>query len=200
MDDDEKAALARQGMNVVNLAKPGAIAERVKGSVKDAAGNAALRGIAALGRLAGKTPERSPARAIAVAAVDVNIPFDHWNAGEAADFDQRLAAFARSPRLAAEAMPSVETLQEPSAHLSELRRSFPPEAQKLALLIFNCVDLLEELADDVEGSPPSPAELERKEQLLTRIADLIEPKAGEALSSFVAHVVALSREARSEAR
>ena len=80
--------------------------------------------------------------------------------------------------------------------LEALRRSFPEDARKFAMLIFNCVDLLEELADDVEGNPPDVPDLERKERMLTRISELLQPQAGPALTSFVAHIVELSRRSR----
>lgn len=193
MDDDEKAALARQGLKAVELAKPGEISRRVTGSVKDAAGGAVLRGMAALGRLAGGSPDRSPGRAAAVTAVDFNRTYQHWNVDDAAEFDERL-------RTAAAQQASAVTAgdDDGGAHLEELRRSFPAASRQLAMLIFNCVDLLEELADDAEGNPAAAPELERKERLLTRIAELIEPQAGVALTSFVAHVVDLSRRSRGE--
>ena len=79
-----------------------------------------------------------------------------------------------------------------SGDLASLRRSFPEPARELALLIFKCVDLLDELASD--GAPaPEAAELSRREALLGRIAALIAPKADGALLAFVDHVIALSR-------
>lgn len=189
MDDDEKADLARQGMRAVELAEPGALTQKVKGSVADAAESAALRGLAALGRLSGK--ERSPARARAVAAVDISSSLDAFDADDATAFEARVRrAAARSAQ--ADAARQMD--------LDELRRSFPEPSRELALLVFNCVDLLEDLSDDAEGQPPSPAELARKERLLGRIAELLRPRAGEALLSFVEHVVEISRRHRSGSR
>jgi len=85
------------------------------------------------------------------------------------------------------------------AHLANLRRTFPEPARELALLVFNCMDLLEELSNDEVGRrPASAAELERKEQLLLRLSELLAPNAEEALSSFVEHVVAISRQYRKD--
>lgn len=180
-DEDEKAALARQGMRAAELIEPGKIAEAVKESVAEGAGDIALRTVAALGRWRG--PERSPARARAAAAV--NISFRDFDADDAASFEARV-------RQAAEDKADDDD-EARRMDLSVLRRSFPDESRELALLIFNCVDLLEELSHDAEGAPPSEAELEKKEQLLRRIAGLLSPRAGEALVSFVDHVAKISR-------
>ena len=195
MDDDDKAALARQGLKAMELLQPGKVAEKVKGSVADAASEAALRGIAAVGRLTGK--ERSPARARAVAAVDLGAALDSWDADEREDFDARVReAVARKAADPDEHGAPNEPGEAARMHLAELRRSFPEGSRELALLVFNCVDLLEDLSDDAEGAPPWTAELERKEKLLLRLAELMAPGAGAALQSFVEHVVAISRRHR----
>jgi hypothetical protein len=160
----------------------------VKGSVASAAGNAALKGLAAIGRL--RSDERSPARARAVAAVDLDPSFAAFDADDAASFEARV-------RKAAARKAEAEQ-PERRMDLAELRRSFPEPARELALLVFNCVDLLEDLSDDAEGNPASAAELERKERLLLRIAELIAPRSAEALSSFVEHVVNISRQYRKQ--
>ena len=181
MDDHDKARLAKQGIAAAELVEPGKIRERIGDTVSDAAEGAALRGLAAIGRLTGK---RSPARAKAASEVDVNRALDALDAASTDGFEARLAAAcARKER--------SEAVEE--RELANLRKSFPEPARELALLVFNCVDLLEELSEDAEGQPPSPAELVRKEKLLTRIAELIAPRADEAMLSFVSHVVALSR-------
>lgn len=182
MDDDDKADLARSGLKAVELLEPGKIADKVTGSVKEAAEGAVLRGVAAVGRLTGK--ERSPARERAVAAVDIGSALADWDRADAAEFEQRVRVAAAKKAREDEAA---------RLHLAELRRSFPPASRELALLIFNCVDLLEDLSDDAEGEPPSAAELERKEKLLLRVAELLAPRADEALRSFVEHVVSISR-------
>lgn len=180
-DEDEKAELARQGMRAAELIEPGKLGEAVKESVAEGAGTMALRTVAALGRLRGKA--RSPARARAAAAVDIS--FRDFDAHDAASFEQRVRQAA--------AQKAEEEDESRRMDLSVLRRSFPEESRELALLIFNCVDLLEDLSDDAEGDPPSLAELEKKEQLLRRIAALLAPRSAEALTSFVEHVVKISR-------
>ncbi|MBW2527414.1 MAG: hypothetical protein JRI23_24745 [Deltaproteobacteria bacterium] len=186
MDDDTKAALAKQGMRAAELVEPGKIGEKVKDSVADAAGNAALRGLAAIGRLTGK--DRSPPRARAAAAVDLNRALDAFDADDAADFEQRVRKAA--------ALKAQEEDESRKMDLDVLRRSFPDASRELALLIFNCADLLEDLSTDAEGQPPSDAELVRKEKLLERVAELLAPRSGEALLSFVHHVVRLSQRYR----
>jgi hypothetical protein len=185
MDDDDKANLARQGMKAAELLEPGKIGEKVKGSVTEAAEDVALRGIAAIGRLTGK--DRSLARARAVSAVDLGDALASWDAADAAEFEQRVHA-----ALADKAQRDDVRARQ----LSELRRSFPEPAHELALLVFNCVDLLEDLSEDAEGTPPAAAELEKKERLLSRLGELLAPNAGPALESFVAHVVSISRRHR----
>ncbi|HJL20098.1 MAG TPA: hypothetical protein RMH99_30815 [Sandaracinaceae bacterium LLY-WYZ-13_1] len=191
MDEDETERLARRGLEAAELLEPGAVRDRVRGAVSEAAGDAALKGLAAVGRLTGRSPERSPARARAAKEVDLSPTFDAWAADDLARFEARVReAAARGPR------PSVE--DEPRRlDLAELRRSFPDESRELALLVFNCVDLLEELSGDAEGTPPAPEQLARKEQLLAGLAELLAPRAEEALTSFVGHVVATSRRYRS---
>jgi len=186
MDDEEKAELARQGMRAAELVEPGAIAESVKDSIADAASSAALKGLAAIGRLGAK--DRSPARARAVQAVDIGRALDAFDADDAAAFEERVRKAA--------AHRAENEDEARGMDLAELRRSFPAESRELALLVFNCVDLLEDLSEDAEGTPASPAELEQKERLLLRIAELLAPRAGEALTSFVEHVVAQSRRHR----
>ena len=186
MDDDDKAKLAKQGMRAADLVQPGRVEERVKESVADAASSVALRGLAAVGRLTSN--DRSPARSRAVAVVDLAPSFAAFDADDAASFEQRLRR--------AVAVKAKRNVQSRRMDLADLRSSFPEASRELALLLFNCVDLLEDLSTDAEGEPASPAELERKEKLLTRIAELLAPRSGEALLSFVAHVVEISRRYR----
>lgn len=186
MDDDEKAELARQGMRAVDLAEPGALGAEIRQRVRGAAADAALGGLARLGRLRG-TP-RSPGRARAAEAVDLAPSFADFDRDDAASFEQRLH------QAAAEKASRDETARE--TELAAMRRSFPEPARELALLVFNCVDLIEDLADDAEGQPPPAAEHERKERLLRRIAELVAPSAGAQLLAFVDHVIELSRRDR----
>jgi len=188
MGDDDDVRLAKRGLKAAELLEPGAIRERVKESVSDAAGEAALKGIAAVGRLTGRSPERSPARQRAAAEVDIGPDLDAFVRDDLARFEARVKQAAA--KKARERPPAEDDRR---LDLAELRRSFPPPSRELALLLFNCVDLLEELSADAEGRPPTAAELERKEQLLVRIGELLAPRASEALASFVAHVVETSR-------
>lgn len=185
MDDDEKGKLAREALGAAELLEPGKIGEKVRGAVKGAAAETALAGIAAIGSLTGKA--RSPARQRALAAVDIGSALAEWDRADGADFERRLREAAERKERDDEAA---------RMHLAELRRSFPAGSRELALLVFNCADLLEDLSDDAEGVPEPAADLARKEALLLRIAELLAPRAGEALVSFVEHVVAVSRRAR----
>lgn len=192
MGHDDEESLARQGLRAAELLEPGELKERVEGSVSEAAGKAALKGIAAIGRLTGRSPERSPARARAAAEVDVGRALDAMTADDLAEFERRVREAAARKKV-----------EVPEAHrerldLAALRRSFPDEARELALLVFNCVDLLEELSGDAEGNPPSGEELAKKEELLTRIAELVAPRAEESLLAFVRHVVETSRRYRTD--
>lgn len=193
MDDQEKARLARQGLEAAELLEPGAVKDRIKSRVSDAASDAALKGLAAIGRFAGgRERDRSPARARAATAVDVNRALDAMDAQELASFEERLHAAAERQ---AEAQRQE---QDRRMDLDVLRRSFPASSRELALLVFNCVDLMEDVSQDAEGRPPTHAELVRKEQLLTKIAALLAPNAGEALQGFVEHVVRISQHYRRE--
>lgn len=193
MDEQEKARLARQGLEAAELLEPGAVKERIKTRVSDAASDAALEGLAAIGRFAGgRERDRSPARARAASAVDVNRALEAMDAEEMRGFEERLRDATRR-----------KAEEDAKAHgramdLDVMRRSFPEPARELALLIFNCVDLMEDVSRDAEGRPPTHAELIRKEQLLAKIAVLLKPNAGEALESFVEHVVRLSQVYRDE--
>ena len=185
---DDTEELARRGLDAAELLEPGKIKERMKESVAEAAGDAALKGLAAIGRLTGKSPRRSPARQRAAAEVDIGRALDAFTADDLARFEERVREAAKKKK--------DEKDEGKRADLAELRRSFPPESAELALLLFNCIDLLEELSGDAEGSPPGGAELARKEELLLRISELLAPRAEGALRSFVQHVVETSRRYR----
>ncbi|MFO0548538.1 MAG: hypothetical protein U0271_09135 [Polyangiaceae bacterium] len=211
MDDKDKAALAKRGLKAMDLTKSGEISKRVKSSVKETAGNVALRGLAVFGK---KESEREAAAPL----TDTGPSFESFDRGELGGFDRRLEqafnrpaetwakdeldeALAASP---AERKSSPKSSRSPESSrsrkrasapsLAELRRSFPQESRQLAQLVFSCTDLLEEIARGDRST--SVAELERREQMLARIAELLEPKASSALVSFVAHTVKLSKGAR----
>lgn len=109
-------------------------------------------------------------------------------------FDRRLAA-ASTP-VAAPALPQRESNR---VTIDDLRSSFPEESREFAVLIFACMELIDAVcAPSQGGETPSSADLARKEALLAKVAALLEPRAGEALQSFVAHIVATSRRARGQ--
>jgi len=108
-----------------------------------------------------------------------------------ASFDRRLAS-AAATRAGAD-----RRREELRRTLGELRSNFPQESRELAVLVFSCMELIEAWnAYAHGGAAPSPAELARKEALLAKVAALLEPRAGEALQSFVTHIVTMSRNAR----
>lgn len=196
MDDDERARIARQGLDAMERVDPGAIRERVEGAARKAAGDAVLSGVAAVGRLTGSAPRR-PRTGPTNEMVEQTLAA--MEARNVAEFDHRLASAVERAREAPVA-PRVEARDDPwldaeeLRELARLRRSFPPEARELATLVFACADMLEDLAE--RDQPPSPDELAKKEALVARIGELLAPRAGDALTHFVAHVVELSRRHR----
>lgn len=187
MSDDDEAYLARQGLNLlerVEKVSPAAAVEKVKDAAAETAKDAVLGGMAFINEITGgrEDPKFRPS----AAAVDA--AHARLDAASVAEYDERLR------RAASRYMRAKEAGQvHPAAELARLRRSFPAEAKELATLLFACADLLEDLAEEV---PPSAAELAKKEALLGRIAELLEPRAQVALASFVGHVTALSRARR----
>jgi hypothetical protein len=195
MDDDEKADLARQGLDLVERledVRPDAIKARVGEAAKQAAGDAVL----AVARIAGAAPRPRTGPSAEV----VERTLAAMEARNVAEFDQRLveavkAARSREPEPAAapeEAEPSLDSHE--LRELARLRRSFTGEARELAILVFACADLLEDLAE--RDHPPTAESLAKKEVLVTRIAELLAPRAGTALMAFVAQVTELSRARR----
>lgn len=192
MSDDE-AHLARKGLRLMERAEqvsPAAAVERVKDAAAETAKGAVLGGLALLDGLTGGTDE--PALRPSAAAVDA--AHARLDAARDAEYDERLrraaSRYARTKEARAE---EARAAHDPAAELARLRRSFPPEAKELATLLFACADLLEDLAEEV---PPPAAELAKKEALLSRIAELLAPRAGSALAAFADHVTALSRARR----
>lgn len=188
MSDDDEAHLARQGLRLVERVEqvsPSAAVEKVKDAAADTAKGAVLGGMAFLNDLTGG----SEAQEIRPSAAAVDAMHARLDAASVAEYDERLKRAASRYMRAKEA----GQLHDPAAELARLRRSFPPEAKELATLLFACVDLLEDLAEE---TPPPAAELAKKEVLLGRIAELLEPRAADALAAFVGHVTALSRSRR----
>lgn len=198
MNDDEKADIARGGLALLDKAEslsPEALRARLGEAAADGAKNAVLSGVRALSDLtgtsvAGMAPKRPR---VGPSAEAVERTLEALEAASAAEFDARLSeAATRAQERAVEADQDIDAME--AAALARLRRSFPSASKELAILLFACVDLLEDLAEI--DTPPSPAELAKKELLIARIGALLAPRAETALSSFVGHVVALSRERR----
>lgn len=197
MDDDERARIARQGLDVLERADPGAVVARVDQAARKAAGDAVLGGIAAISRLTGAAPRR-PRTGPSDETVERTLAA--MEARSVAAFDERLAEAVQragdAPAPPAEATAAAEPFLDTAElrELARLRRSFPPEARELAILVFACSDLLEDLAE--RDQPPTAEELAKKEILIARIGALLAPRAGAALTSFVEHVTELSRRHR----
>lgn len=187
MDDDDRAEIARQGLDLIEGADPEALREQLSDAAKRAAKDAVLGGLDAVNRLAGK--KRAPTRT-GPSAEAVERTLAAMEARSVAAFDERLAEAAARARQS-----EREEAEERASDLASLKRSFPAASRELAILVFACVDLLEDLADDER--PPSSEELARKEALIARIGALLAPRAEVALTSFVSHVTELSRRHRS---
>lgn len=199
MDDDERVRIARQGLDVIERLEqvdPEALRARVDQTARRAAGDAVLGGIGAIARLTGTAPRRPRT---GPSAETVERTLAAMEARGVAAFDQQLADAVQRAREGArdaaapdDPVPSLDTAE--LRELARLRRSFPAEARELAILVFACADLLEDLAE--RDHPPPADELARKEVLIARIGALLAPRAGEALGSFVGHVAELSRRHR----
>jgi hypothetical protein len=186
MADDEKARLARKGLDLVDAADPKKIKSRIQESAKDAAAEVVSQGVELFEDLTGNDDERRPP-----SPTNVNIAeaLGAMDARTLESFDQRLRA--------AEADTTQQDRSALRKDLANVRRSFPEESKELAVLVFSCVDLLRDLQASAAGAKElAPEDLVRREALLTRIAALLSPNAGKALTSFVDHVVQLSRRTR----
>jgi hypothetical protein len=154
-----------------------------------------LASVAAVARVTGA---KSPRPRTGPSAETVERTLAALEARNVAEFDERLVAAVRTAESRSAELPDPPT--DPSLdraelrELARLRRSFPPEARELAILVFACADLLEDLAE--RDHPPRAEDLAKKESLVQRIAELLAPRAGPALQSFVAHVTELSRRHR----
>jgi hypothetical protein len=190
MDDDEKAELARRGLSLLEQAEqvsPEKLRERVSEAANEAAHAAVLGGVRKLAQLTGAQPRRPR---VGPSADAVERTLARMEAESTAEFDAALRdAATRVARPSATPDDDVEASE--AAALAQLRRSFPAESKELAILLFACVDVLEDLAEI--DDPPTHAELARKEHLIARIGALLAPRAETALRSFVLHVVALSQ-------
>jgi hypothetical protein len=189
MDDDEKAEIARRGLDLIERAgeAPAALRDKIGQAARGAAEDAVLGGVRAITNLAGGAPKRR----VGPSPEAVEKMLARMEAESTAQFDAELrSAVAR----AVEHEHDVEASEAEA--LARLRRSFPAESKELAVLLFACVDLLEDLAEI--DDPPTHEALAKKEALLARIGDLLAPRAESALRSFVAHVVELSRAHRAK--
>lgn len=185
MDEDEKVRLARKGLGLIDAADPKKIRTNIKESAKEAASEAVLDGVRTVARWTGGNDTPSGPRE----EIDLNPAMESMQASSFESFDARLKAAQADPKQRERAALRRE--------LRGVRRSFPEESKELAVLVFACVDLLGDLQASAAGTKPLAAEdLKRREQLLGRIATLLTPRAGEALTSFVDHVVELSRRTR----
>jgi hypothetical protein len=187
MKDEKKARLARRGVKLLDDASPDKLKDKLGESAKQAAEDVVLGGIELLGSLTGerhehRMQEREAARA-AFAERQVERALDAIDDQSAESFEKRLVAAARA---------KADRSASKHATLATLRKSFPEESREFAVLVFACADLLEDLAEETQAKD----ELARREQLLVRVTSLLAPHAGEALKSFVSHIVALSRSAR----
>jgi hypothetical protein len=191
MDEDEKAEIARRGVALIERAEqasPAALTERLGEAAKEAAHDAVLGGVRAITNLAGGGSRRPR---VGPSAEAVERTLARMEAESTAQFDAELReAASRAARH------QVDIEASEAEALGQLRRSFPAASKELAVLLFACVDVLEDLAEI--DDPPTDAELARKEQLLARIGELLAPRAEPALRSFVSHVVTLSRTHRAK--
>ncbi|MBX7196132.1 MAG: hypothetical protein K1X94_29015 [Sandaracinaceae bacterium] len=197
MDDDEKADIARRGLGLIERAEQTSVEglkEAALEGARERAQRAVLGGVRAVAELTGTAPKRPR---VGPSAEAIEHTLARMEAESTAAFDAELRASVGAARAREEERErDVEAAE--AAALATLRRSFPAESKELALLLFACVDVLEDLAEI--DDPPSAAELARKEALLSRIGELLAPRAEPALRSFVDHVVSLSRARRGPAR
>jgi hypothetical protein len=190
MDDDEKADIARRGIALIDRAgevSPERLRERAGQAVRGAAEEAVLEGVRKIASLTGSAPKR-PRVGPSPEAVEHMLA--RMEAESTAQFDAELRhAVQKSAQV-------VDVEAGEAANLDRLRHSFPAESKELAVLLFACVDLLEDLAEI--DDPPTHEALAKKERLLARIGALLAPRAETALASFVAHVVGLSQAYRAK--
>lgn len=188
---DKKSRLARRGVELIDAASPDKIREKLQETVSDAATGVVLDAVQAL---TGEEHDPQP-RALEAAIAERRL------SGAMADLDDHgKESFDRRLAAAASASSEADRAREPVRRtIGELRRTFPEESREFAVLIFSCMELIEAWTEYAQGgAAPSQAEIARKEALLTKVAALLEPRAAEALQSFVTHIVATSRKAREQ--
>lgn len=186
MADDEKARLARKGLDLIDAADPKKIKSRIQESTKDAAAEVVSQGVEIFEDFTGDGNDRSSHTPTNVNITEALAALDTRTLES---FDERLRA--------AEADTTQQDRSALRKDLANVRRSFPEESKELAVLVFSCVDLLRDLQASAAGAKAlAPEDLARREALLARIAALLSPNAGKALTSFVDHVVQLSRRTR----
>ena len=183
MADDDKARLARKGLDLIDAANPKNVRKSLQNSAQEAASEAVLEGVRTVARWTGDKPPTAAPRE----EVDLSNAMASMQDSSFESFDARLRAAQADPHMQARA-----TLQK---ELRNVRRSFPEPSKELAVLVFACVDLLTDL-QDADGNALSTDDLKRRELLLGRITKLLAPNAGEALTSFVDHVIELSQRSR----
>ncbi len=185
MDDDERAALAKRGLKLIQKAEnvsAGSLQKSAKQAVENAAVDAVL---GVVRRVSGPEAPAAPRTPTGPTNEELDQTLADMEMESARDFDRQLARAA----LQAQHNEAIER-----AELDALRRSFPPPSRELAALLFASVDLLHDVVE--RDHPPTEEHLAKREELLLKIEALLHPRAGAALESFVQHVVALSKKRR----
>jgi hypothetical protein len=183
MDQDDKAKLGRQALNATELLDPGVAKHRAQSAIKRGTGKLALRGLAALGRDGKDQAVEYDAKG----AAEVAAQFAAIEAADTAEFEKKLAQAQNKPE-----EPKGRASNQPPS-MAALRASFPEESTQFARLIFQCMELLDDVAHTSETADVQNPETRRREDLLLRVASLLRQDAGGALERFVNHVVFLSR-------
>jgi hypothetical protein len=184
MDDDERAALAKRSLELIRKAEK-LNASSIQKSAQDAVENAARDAVlGVVRRVAGPGAPPPPPRP-GPTNEELDETLADMEAESTRNFDRALAKAA----VQAQENDAVER-----AELEAIRRSFPPASRELAALVFGAMDLLHDVVE--RDHPPTEEHLRKREELLGRIEALLRPRAGAALESFVAHVIAASAERR----
>jgi len=187
MDNDDKVKRGREAIHATELLEPGVAKDRVKSAIKRTSGNLALRGLAAIGRIGKSDSESEPAQYDARGAAEVAAQFAAIEADNRAEFEQKL-------QNARQRQEPLANQPDPRPTMAALRASFPEPSKPFARLMFQCFELLDDVARG-NGDDLNPETL-RREELLLRVAALLRDDNGAAVESFVKHVVFLSRNRR----